>query len=597
MAKISGLPPLDAGDVNGTEMVLVLKNGQTWGCAIADAIGPAAQPFVDAAALSAGFAEAFSGPVHASVAAGEAAIQSGLVFRVDNGDGTLSPHLRTSDGSIPLEPLATTGHLGSAQGAGSVGVKRPEANAVKQTTFDILTRVIRPSPLSFNGKGDGATDDTGPILDCIEKTGRLFLPKGTWLCDSEVLTTALEAVGNVTLVGEGQDSILAFTDGGLNLRGRAFRYGTLRDIHLRALGSDQILLNLIALNDNDWPVRWVIDNIRCSSSSLPSANNTGIAIGGGWIGSIINPIVQGLGKGIHIYPTALASPAVAFNGLNIVGGEIQGNVTGVDMASPLNVNFFGTAIEGNRGSGALIRSGSRSVSFYGCYFETNGIDTPASSNDIRLEVSGALDTLYSVLVDSGCTFLRGDTGAPTAIWANKCQELLVEEGAVFNGYTNRLEINEIAATTVTGAFRARSSGANIPVVNNSNSFGDPKSLVSQIGSPAMPDAATTTSGEIYLVLSSQAAKLGSITINFTADAAGAVIFRVEPFDVATGVALATFNVNVAAVVGRNIATSIFNFDSRSMRGKTTAVRVARLGASDVNAGSTTLSSIELRWNA
>src|SRR5690606_3889906 len=200
-------------------------------------------------------------------------------------------------------------------------------------------------------------------------------------------------------------------------------------------------------------------------------------------------------------------------------------------------------------------------------------------------------------VDSGCSFLNGGVGAQTAIWANKCQELTIEEGAAFNGYTNRLDVQEIAASTVTGAFRARSTGSTIPVINNSNSFGDPKSLVASMGAIEMPDATTTESPEIFLTLPAHAGKLGSIVLNYTADAAGDVRFVVEPFDVATGSALLTIAVTHTAVIGRNTATNSFNFDARSMRGKTTAVRVSRDGANaaDTNTGTVHLQSVELKW--
>lgn len=492
-------------------------------------------------------------------------------------------------------PLSTGAWV--RQGADKISHMREEAEAVPERVAFFINKEVPPTPFSFGAKADGVTDDTGAILTTLERTGRLILPRGTFLCDGDVITTALEEVGNVTLTGQGQESILAFGAGGLNLRGRSFRYGTLRDIHLRALGSNQTLLNLIASDSLNWPVRWNIDNIRCSSATLPAANNTGIAISGGWIGTIINPIVQGFARGIHIYPTELASPAVSFNGLNIYGGEIQGNVNGVDMAGPLNVNFFGTAIEGNRHNGALLRSGSRSVSFYGCYFEANGIDAPATTNDIRIEAAAALDTIYSALVDSGCSFLRGGVGSQTAIWANRCQELLIEEGASFNGYTNRLVVDELGANTVTGAARSRSAGSSTPIVNNSNSFGDPKSITAHMGGLAMPDDAMTPAGEIYLALPLHAGRLGSIIINYSADESGPVRFLVEPFDVATGAALTTLPVTPTAAVGRNMATSAFNLDVREMRGKTTAVRVSRDGANaaDTNTGVVALQSVELRW--
>src|SRR5690606_40273297 len=110
---------------------------------------------------------------------------------------------------------------------------------------------------------------------------------------------------------------------------------------------------------------------------------------------------------------------------------------------------------------------------------------------------------------------------------------------------------------------------------------------------------TTVSPDISLNLPSGAATTGELIINYIADNAGDVLLQVQPFDVTTGAALAVVNMVHAAVAGRNIATTALNFDSRSMRGKTSVICIARLGGSpsDTNTGSVALQSVEIGWRA
>lgn len=108
---------------NWTNSVLISKRDKTGAAAVADVIAAAAQPFLDSVALSAAFAEAFSGRVSADRETGEGLTHPGEVFRIHNGDGTLTPYLRTSSGSIELEPLATTNYLASDAGAAAVGMR------------------------------------------------------------------------------------------------------------------------------------------------------------------------------------------------------------------------------------------------------------------------------------------------------------------------------------------------------------------------------------------------------------------------------------------------------------------------------------------
>lgn len=494
------------------------------------------------------------------------------------------------------EPL--TEGVWKKQGAETVVTQRSETGSVPQTLFEIMTKVITPSPLSFGGKGDG-TDDTSAILETIKRTGRTFLPHGTWLCDAEALVspTLNPNLNGLFISGEGRESVLQFDDGGLFLSGRISRNSRLQNFRINLTGSNSTALTYEDISVSNAPTRINLDNVELSS--VTALGNTGLKLQGGWIGTYNNPIIRGFGGAGVLIERSSDGPEVSWNGLNIVGGEIQGNGTGVDMEGALNVNFFGTAIEGNRGTGALLRDTSRSISFYGVYFEANGIDNPTTTNDIRIEASNGLSSIYSVLVDNGCTFLRGGVGSDTAIWVNRCQGLFIQEGAAFNGYDTLLNIQQLGANLVSGAMRARSIGNQIPVINNSNSFGDPQSLVSSMAQFEMPANTNTTSAEVYIDLPEKAANTGTITINFTSGGSGDVQFLIQPYDLATGNSIATVASIPTVTPGRNSVSINITYSSRNMKGKKSVIRFQRQGASgsDTLAESITIESMEVSWRA
>src|SRR5690606_26798257 len=96
--------------------------------------------------------------------------------------------------------------------------------------------------------------------------------------------------GNLFIAGQGSASTLDFAEGGLDLPGRSFRRGTIRDVHINASGTGQTLINLRNTDSSNWPVRWIIDNIHLTTTN--KLRNTGLRIAGGWIGTVINPIIE-----------------------------------------------------------------------------------------------------------------------------------------------------------------------------------------------------------------------------------------------------------------------------------------------------------------
>src|SRR5690606_5272562 len=196
-----------------------------------------------------------------AAAAGEAALAPGTYFKaVGTSEGLSEIRVRTASGSNLLYAEPTASALASTdpgKGAALINNLRPEADAVPMRVSAHIAKELPQTPFSFGGKGDGTTDNTGALLTTIERTGRLILPKGNFRCDGAVVTSALITSGNLFIAGQGSASTLDFAEGGLDLPGRSFRRGTIRDVHINASGTGQTLINLRNTDSSNWPVRWI----------------------------------------------------------------------------------------------------------------------------------------------------------------------------------------------------------------------------------------------------------------------------------------------------------------------------------------------------
>lgn len=125
MSKISALTPAD--NLDGSEQVVLVKNGVTRRGAVGALVAASVAPHVDAAELAASTALAASnffgtatyGSMAAAIAAGEAATALGGLFSVDDANGNLVYRERTAGGSVEvartLTPVALSGEAGAEQ--------------------------------------------------------------------------------------------------------------------------------------------------------------------------------------------------------------------------------------------------------------------------------------------------------------------------------------------------------------------------------------------------------------------------------------------------------------------------------------------------
>lgn len=184
------------------------------GAALASRQAALAENAADRAQDAADFAEGFTGPVYASVGAGEAATTPGQIFRVSNGDGppeTTTVYRRTSGGSVVQAPLATTAALASTdagKGAGMVGFKQSGTGMSDQTALTILRRTgvwLDDHPdADSTGASDSKAAFDATIASAATDGRALILPQGEF----HLSAVSLPTTGEIIIEGKGEDSQL-----------------------------------------------------------------------------------------------------------------------------------------------------------------------------------------------------------------------------------------------------------------------------------------------------------------------------------------------------------------------------------------------------
>lgn len=442
------------------------------------------------------------------------------------------------------------------------------------------------TPEMFGADPGGVIPSQRQITRCAAAHGGIQLSsKATYLCTDNVYFTKGSCVA-----GYGRSTNLRFTSGGVVLSGTESKEFSLENFLITTAGTGQIALDIIDANVNTAPTRWSLRNLFLYSET--AGQGTGCRIRGGWIASVFNMVAQRFAVGVDIVRSD-SPPHVGFNGISFVGGELQGNGVGFRSRSPLGVNFFGTAIEGNTQFGARLENGTRQVNFDGVYFESNGTANVSNGADIAIDVDDPLATIYGIAV-RGSIFLRGSSGCKRAIVVNKAIGLYVDPACSFHGYENALVLNEIVANGVRGGlFDTRSllSITGQPVINNTLQYGNPIRSAFSLGHvTAGPD--TVTDGWLgFVAFGTGIANRGAVDVCINAEQAGTASFRLAAIDAATNAPLGTdtlFNANLIA--GINKVNVAYNFESGGLKGKNVAFRLSRQGDSpaDTNAGSVTL---------
>jgi hypothetical protein len=182
-----------------------------------------AQEAAAQAAISAAFAEEFSGPAYDTISAGEAATTTGQFFRVSAGGTprTYTRYQRTSGGSVEAASLATTVSLAASGGTGLLGHIAAFTGAVARTVADWFSD--RPSVMDFIPLVERvkirlrtSTADLAPYFQAASNAGRCFeVPEGSYrLAQSVSFNQRVTFMPGAKLYRDG--GTLAFS-GGVNI--------------------------------------------------------------------------------------------------------------------------------------------------------------------------------------------------------------------------------------------------------------------------------------------------------------------------------------------------------------------------------------------
>lgn len=127
MSKFSALTPAD--NLDGSEQVVLVKNGVTRRGAVGALVSASVAPHVDAAELAAAtaltasnfYGTATYGTMAAAIAAGEAATAPGGLFSINDANGNLLYRERTAGGSVEVARTLTPVSLSGTAGAEQIG--------------------------------------------------------------------------------------------------------------------------------------------------------------------------------------------------------------------------------------------------------------------------------------------------------------------------------------------------------------------------------------------------------------------------------------------------------------------------------------------
>lgn len=272
--------------------------------------------------------------------------------------------------------------------------------------------------IEWNGVKKGiknAKENTLIIQNLLDTYQNIIIPPGTFHFEGDII-----APYNSIIRGSGYLSEIVINNGGLIYPdGEKF---TLKDFRLKRTGSVGPALDILA-EGYGWR-RFYMSNVHVLGST-----GTGMRFKEGWIGTVINAVVQECNIGVEISRGEIYGASA--NSLNFYGGEFQANMIGLKAYGVKGLNFFGTCIEGNKLYGVHFQGSMRDVVFYGAYFEANG--TAHGGKEIFLDTAYPDASPYNIRFDGG-GFLRGSLGTFDVFDIRGGKNIVISDGVSFYGY-------------------------------------------------------------------------------------------------------------------------------------------------------------------
>jgi hypothetical protein len=437
--------------------------------------------------------------------------------------------------------------------------------------------------------------NNAPSINKALSVHTCILPAKTLTCTSDIIIppTIDPLIPNgVSLTGQGSYSKLIMN--GCQVLALDGTYFALKDFTVARIGSAGPAIR-VGLDGSQTIAnrRLLMDNVRIDSST-----GDGILFQEGWIATLINPIIQRCEDvGLHIIQGTIYG--ASWNGITLVGGEIQGNRVGMMCEVTKGVYIQGTAIEGNTQHGLWLKGTNRDVSILS-YFEANGTSGSAYHDLYISDNDTANATPYNIRICGGTGFLRGTTGTTKPVNIQKGIHVTVEDGVSFFGYADNavpmITVGEPVTNTTKGAFGVIRTDCPSSFVCDitARSFGRLQlhtfspNLVATDSS--LTEASFGIGSRIYY------GRFLPSRFYFTAGAAGDVVLRVTFIDSATGSAIGSLaSLTVPSVSGFNTFQVDFDMATRNISGKNVIVKVGRDGAAggDTTVGNITLHSFSL----
>ena len=152
------------------------------------------------------------------------------------------------------------------------------------------------------------------------------------------------------------------------------------DLHVTSDDGDGIVIRPTAGPEKSYPSRSMMQNVRAED-----CRGSGITITNTWVYTMVNIFCR-RNKKWGLEGKADGAYKLSCNGLNIIGGEFQGNGRkaspssspqkgmggGIFTGRAVQFSVTNATIEGNVGDGLVIDEDLRGFTLLGCYFEKNG---------------------------------------------------------------------------------------------------------------------------------------------------------------------------------------------------------------------------------
>ncbi len=280
----------------------------------------------------------------------------------------------------------------------------------------------------FGVRADGRTDDSAALQEAINSVltvsgSYLELPGGEMRLNGKI--TIPPPSGRALRVDQ---FLMRGTGSGRNGSRLHFQTGSLVveapnhaifDLHVTSDDGDGIVIRPTMGPEKSYPSRSMMQNVRAED-----CKGSGITITNCWVYTMVNIFCR-RNKKWGLEGKADGAYKLSCNGLNIIGGEFQGNGRKAPASGPSQKGLGGgiftgravqfsitnATIEGNVGDGLIVDEDLRGFTLLGCYFEKNGC------HPLNIDIGNDRPSHYALGPKSGfilnCNFTPQDVnGTP-----------------------------------------------------------------------------------------------------------------------------------------------------------------------------------------